>query len=66
MSKDAKLVSRLLFEARERVEMSADVVEIQSGKTDTWGRRLIAEIDTYRTSQGWSPYGFGDEEENET
>ena len=55
-------LSRMLFEARERVEMSADTVELQVGKPDIWGRRLVAEIDAYRAEQGWSPHGFGGEE----
>lgn len=58
---DNRLLSRILFEARERVEMSADVVERQSGREDGWGRRLVAEIDDYRERRGWPPDGFGGE-----
>jgi hypothetical protein len=60
MSNQASL-SRMLFEARERIEMAADVVESQMGKADHHGRKLVAEIDAYRAEQGWSPYGFGGE-----
>jgi hypothetical protein len=58
---DAPLLSRLLFESRERVEMAADMVERRTGQTDDWGRRLVAEIDAYRAGRGWSPNGFGGE-----
>lgn len=54
-------LSRMLFEARERVEMTADVIEA-SGKQDAWGRQLVNDIDEYRAARGWSPHGFGDEE----
>jgi hypothetical protein len=59
--KDARLLSRLLFESRERVEMARDMVEGQSGQRDEWARRLVDEIDAYRASRGWSPHGFGGE-----
>jgi hypothetical protein len=58
---DAKALSRLLFEAREVVEMHADHVELVAGKPDHWGRRLVKEIDEFRAQQGWSPHGFGGE-----
>lgn len=58
---DARLLSRLLFESRERVEMARDMVEHRSGKTDDWARRLVGEIDAYRARRGWSPHGFGGE-----
>lgn len=65
---DARL-SRLLFEAREAVEMYADVVAAlreQSGKADRGRRveyldRLRDEIDAYRAERGWSPHGYGGE-----
>lgn len=41
--------------------MALEVVEIQSGQVDTWGRRLRDEIDEYRAERGWSPHGFGGE-----
>ena len=58
---DAKLLSRLLFESRERVEMARDMIEHRTGSTDDWARRLIGEIDAYRERRGWSPHGFGGE-----
>ncbi len=58
---DAKLLSRLLFESRERVEMARDMVEGRSGQRDEWARRLVDEIDAYRAERGWSPHGFGGE-----
>jgi len=63
VSGDAQLLSRLLFESRERVEMAADMIERRAGQPDEWGRRLVAEIDEYRASRGWSPHGFGNEED---
>jgi hypothetical protein len=60
---DAARLSRMLFEARERVDMARDMVEIRTGKTDEWARRLVAEIDAYRAERGWSPHGFGGEED---
>jgi hypothetical protein len=59
--KDVRLLSRLLFESRERVEMARDMVESRTGQTDEWARRLVAEIDEYRAARGWSPHGFGGE-----
>lgn len=61
MSEAARL-SRLLFMARESVEMWADTVERMSGRPDNHNRSLLAEIDNYRSERGWSPHGFGGEE----
>jgi hypothetical protein len=61
MATDDAQLSRLLFEARERSEMFADVIEAQTGQSDEWGRRLVKEIDDYRASRGWSPHGYGGE-----
>ncbi len=58
---DVRLLSRLLFESRERVEMARDMIEHRTGSTDDWARRLIGEIDAYRERRGWSPHGFGGE-----
>lgn len=55
-------LSRLLFEAREIASMFADVVEVRTGRTDDWSRRVVADIDAYRAEQGWSPDGFGGED----
>lgn len=60
MSEAARL-SRLLFEARELIDMFGDVVEGRTGKDDTWSRRVRDEIDAYRAERGWSPHGFGGE-----
>lgn len=54
-------LSRLLWHARERVEMAADSVEHSTGREDMHGRRLVADIDAFRAAQGWSPNGFGGE-----
>jgi hypothetical protein len=51
-----------LFEAREQIDMWADVIEARMN-APAWGaRQLVAEIDQYRTEQGWSPHGFGGED----
>lgn len=60
MSDPARL-SRILFEARERIDMAVDMVESRTGRVDAHGRNLRDEIDAYRREQGWSPHGFGDE-----
>jgi hypothetical protein len=55
-------LSRMLFEARESIEMWADVIESKGGNPATHERGLIARVDEYRARQGWSPNGFGGEE----
>lgn len=60
MTEAAKL-SRMLFAARESLEMLADIVEKDSGKPDLATRALVFDIDEYRKSQGWNPHGFGSE-----
>lgn len=59
---EAARLSRILWDAREGLEMWADVVEAQTQKRDTGTREVIAEIDSYRDERGWSPNGFGGEE----
>jgi hypothetical protein len=54
-------LSRMLFEARERVEMLADIVEGRTGKPAEYERGLVREIDAYRAARGWNPHGYGDE-----
>lgn len=54
-------LSRLLFEARESVEMWADVVEARMGVPDSYTRGLVERLDAYRAERGWSPHGFGGE-----
>lgn len=58
---DAPELSRLLFEAREQIEMWSDVVEGRSGKPSRYTRDLVKRIDLYRAERGWSPDGFGGE-----
>ena len=58
---DAATLSRIMFDAREQIDMWADVVEVQSGQPADHQRRLVAEIDAYRAVRGWSPHGFGGE-----
>ena len=58
---EARLLSRILFEARERVDMAILTVENITGQRDEWGHRLRDEIDTYRGERGWSPDGYGGE-----
>jgi hypothetical protein len=62
MSEDA-MMSRMLFEAREHLEMWFDVVKARTGREDTHLKGLIDRIDTYRREQGWSPHGFGGEDD---
>ena len=61
MSENARL-SRMLFEARELIDMLTDIVENRSGQRDEWSRRVRNEIDDYRHERGWSPHGFGGED----
>jgi hypothetical protein len=59
---EAARLSRLLFDAREAVEMYADVVEGRAWlESAAVLRRLVADIDAYRVERGWSPHGFGGE-----
>ena len=58
---NAARLSKLLFDARESIEMLAETVEARMGRRDEFNRRLVAEIDEYRAEQGWSPDGFGGE-----
>ncbi len=59
----SKRLSKLLFEARELITMLTDQVEIKSGRPSAYTRRVRDEIDTYRAEQGWSPHGFGGEQD---
>lgn len=63
MPGDAARLSKLLFEAREIVDMYRTVVWSQTGKADPWASRVRDEIDAYRAERGWSRHGFGNEEE---
>lgn len=57
---DADL-SKLLFEARDAIEILADLVEARVGKPSTHERQLVERIDAYRAERGWNPDGFGQE-----
>ena len=61
-SEDARL-SRILFEARELIDMFGDLVERApyGPAQDAYVRRVRDEIDAYRAERGWSPGGFGGE-----
>jgi hypothetical protein len=58
---DAARLSKLLWDARESIEMWADTVEVRTGQPDRFNRDLVARIDAYRAERGWSPDGFGGE-----
>lgn len=60
-SADRFFLSRVLFEAREQLDMWADVVESRTGERDHSLTRLIKEIDTYRRNRGWLEGGYGNE-----
>lgn len=60
MTDDARL-SKLLFEARELIDMYADMVRAQTASGYGWPERVRDEIDAYRAEHGWSPNGFGGE-----
>jgi hypothetical protein len=62
VTNEAALLSRLLFQARERDSMFIDIVEGRTDKIDVAGRKLRDEIDAYRAEHGWSPHGFGGEQ----
>ena len=62
---DAERLSKLLWDARESLEMFADVVEARTGHDDAAIRKQVADIDAYRSKQGWSPHGFGGEVDDE-
>ena len=62
MNKAAEL-SRLLWEAREQIDMWADTVAARTGREPTHTLSVRDRIDAYRAEQGWSPDGFGGEAE---
>lgn len=59
---ECRRLSRILFLAREEIEMWADVVESRTGAPANVPRSIVREIDAYREEQGWNLHGFGDEE----
>ena len=58
---EAARLSRLLFDAREIIEMYRDVVA-ERRAPDPQLTRVRDEIDAYRAERGWSPHGFGGEQ----
>ena len=59
---EAEALSRILWNARENIEMYADLIEGRHGKAAGVPLRDdIKEIDDYRASRGWSPNGYGGE-----
>lgn len=58
---EASDMSRMLFGAREFLDMLLDIVEIRMGRRDEALAALIEEIDGYRARRGWSADGFGGE-----
>jgi hypothetical protein len=63
-NENAKL-SKLLFDAREAVDMYADVTESQMRRPADFLRRVVTEIDEYRAGRGWNPHGFGGEDDTD-
>lgn len=61
---DAERLSKLLWDARESLEMFADVLDSRVGRSDDI-RKQVRDIDAYRSEQGWSPHGFGGEVDDE-
>lgn len=58
---EAQRLSRLLFEAREALDMFADVMRSRTGQEPADLLRTRDELDAYRAEQGWNPDGFGGE-----
>lgn len=59
---DNSRLSRLLFAAREEIDMWADIIEAKTGEKADPQRRIVREIDEYRAERGWSPNGYGGEQ----
>jgi hypothetical protein len=57
----AQELSKLLFEARELIDMYGDTLAHGIGREDTYVREVRDKIDAYRAGRGWSPHGFGGE-----
>lgn len=56
--------SKIFFMIRESLDMWREVVELRAGQHDEHNRRLVALVDAYRLSRGWSPHGFGGESDD--
>lgn len=61
MTTDAEL-SRLLYEAREQIDMWGDVVFARTGQTPEYVNGVRDRIDAYRAERGWPHNGFGGED----
>ena len=59
---DAAQLSRLLWDAREAIDMFAAVTNRRAGTQSRHLLSLVAEIDQYRADRGWSPNGYGGEQ----
>lgn len=55
-------LSKLLFDARESIEMFVDILERRTKAVALYERGIIKQIDEYRKTKGWSPHGFGGEQ----
>lgn len=62
VSSEAARLSKLLFEARELIDMLGVIVESKAGIPDRWSARVRDEIDAYLAERGWGSHGFGGEE----
>ncbi len=60
-SHDAQQLSRMLFDARELIEMFGEAMSSRGITYSEWLDRVVKEIDDFRAAQGWSPNGFGGE-----
>lgn len=58
---EAARLSKMLWDAREQLDMWSDVVAKTVGKRPEGIDRLRHEIDQYRKEKGWSSNGFGGE-----
>lgn len=60
---ETQRLSKLLYEARDVIDMYLAIIERRLDKPDHYSRRVRDEIDAYRAERGWSPDGFGGEHE---
>lgn len=60
---EAARLSKLLFTARELIDMYADMMVSSQPQLQAhvYPRAIRDEIDEYRAEKGWSPNGFGGE-----
>ena len=60
---DAEKLSKMLFEAREYLCMYQETVQTMIHRRDPDLHNLIRSIEDYRMDRGWSPDGYGGEDE---